>query len=101
MERAESCKATNSFGTGVTMSDEFFLAVVLPLIFLLTGMVLLVGAARQWTRTRAFLSRAKAAVGEVIALEKIPPQQPGADEYESYAPVVAFKNRYGQIVRTE
>lgn len=66
------------------MSDAFFLSFVLPIIFLLAGIALLIGAALHWTRTRALLAKARGAVGEVIALEKIPPQQPGGDEFESY-----------------
>ena len=81
------------------MSDEFFLTVVFPLVFLTVGIVLLTTAAKHWTRTRTFVSRAKTAVGEVVGQETIPPQQPGSDEYESYAPVVVFKNIYGHDVR--
>ena len=81
------------------MSDEFFLAFVLPSIFLVVGIVLLASAAYHWARTKALLAKGRDAVGEVVALEVIPPQQPGADEYESYAPVVTFKTAYGQNVR--
>ena len=81
------------------MSDEFFLAFALPSIFLLVGIVLLASAAYYWTRTRALLTKGRDAVGKVVALEIIPPQQPGADEYESYAPIVMFKTAYGQDVR--
>lgn len=81
------------------MSDEFFLVVVLPGIFLAAGIVLLVSAVSHWIRTKALLAKGRDAVGEVIALAVIPPQQPGADQYESYAPVVAFKTAYGYDVR--
>lgn len=39
------------------MSDEFFLTFVAPLIFLLTGIVLLVSAATRRAQTLAFLGR--------------------------------------------
>lgn len=81
------------------MSDDFFLTLVLPIIFLLSGIALLAGAAYHWARTQAFLAKARDGFGKVVALEKIPPQQPGSDQYESYAPVVAFKTAYGQDVQ--
>lgn len=81
------------------MSEDFFLTSVLPIMFLLIGLGLLSGAGYHWATTRTFLAKARNTFGEVVALKKIPPQQPGADEYESYAPVVVFKNGYGQEVR--
>ena len=81
------------------MSDEIVLTYVLPIIFLLIGTGLLAGAAYHWAGTRRFLTKASKASGEVIALEVIPPQQPGADEYESYAPVVSFRTGFGQNVK--
>src|SRR3990167_9257646 len=82
-----------------TMSNEFFLSFVAPLTFPVTGIVLLVSAARHRARTIAFLSKAREATGEVIALEEVPPQQPGADELETYAPVIVFTTGSGQEVR--
>ncbi len=83
------------------MSDEFFLNYVLPLLFLLIGIVLLVKAASHGNRTRAFLAGARESTGEVIALEEVPPQQPGADQLETYRPVVVFTAEGGRQVRFE
>lgn len=83
------------------MSDEFFLSYVLPLVFLLVGIVLLTKAVRHAQRTRAFLTSARESTGEVIALEETPPQQPGADQDETYRPVVVFTAENGQRVRFE
>ena len=71
----------------------------LPIIFLLAGIALLSAAIYHWNETRTLLSKTRDAVGEVIALEKIPPQEPCADQYESYAPVIAFKTIAGQNVQ--
>ena len=57
----------------MTMSDEFFLSFVGPLLFLVTGIVLFISAARHRTLTLAFLAEAREAIGEVIALEEVPP----------------------------
>ncbi len=81
------------------MSDEFFLSFVAPLIFLVSGIMLLAGAWRHRARTIAFLSKAREATGKVIALEEAPPQQPGADELETYAPVIVFTTHSGQKTR--
>ena len=70
------------------MSEEVFLNRVLPLIFLLVGIGLLVGAAVNVARTRDFLGRAAAAKGEVVALEEEPPTD--AQELPTYRPVVTF-----------
>jgi hypothetical protein len=70
------------------MSEELFLSRVLPLIFLLCGIALSIAAARHALRTRAFLSTAVEAVGEVVALEQELPMEPG--EPHSYRPVVSF-----------
>lgn len=81
------------------MSDEFFLVFVLPLLFLVTGIALLIGAARHGARTLAFLAKAREAMGDVVALEEVPPQQPGEIESVTYAPVIAFAANNGQKVR--
>jgi hypothetical protein len=83
------------------MSDEFFLNYVLPLMFLVTGIALLVNAARHWMQTRSFLAGAHEVAGEVVALKKEPSSQSGADEAETYRPVVVFKTRTGRQERFE
>jgi hypothetical protein len=55
----------------VAMSDEFFLSFIAPLIFLVSGIMLLASAARHWARTLALLAGAREAVGEVIALGRV------------------------------
>ncbi|OGT21787.1 MAG: hypothetical protein A2V90_08010 [Gammaproteobacteria bacterium RBG_16_57_12] len=79
--------------------EEFFLDYVLPLIFLMTGIALLVSAAYRRAQTLAFLARARETTGEVIALEEVPPQEPGAGELETYAPVVVFTADNGRKVK--
>ncbi|NMG74408.1 DUF3592 domain-containing protein [Aromatoleum diolicum] len=79
------------------MSDEFFLGVVLPVIFLLAGGGLLATAARHGVRTRAFLDQAREAAGEVVALEEEPAMEVG--DSRTYRPVVAFAMDSGQQVR--
>lgn len=79
------------------MSDEFFLGVVLPVIFLLVGTGLLTIAARQAARTRAFLETAKEAPGEVVALEEEPAMEAG--DPRTYRPVVSFTPGGGAQLR--
>ena len=81
------------------MSDEFFLTLVAPIIFLLTGIILLISAVYRRARTLAFLAKSLETTGEVTALEEVPPQQPGATELESYAPVVVFTANDGRKVQ--
>jgi len=71
------------------MSDEIALGWLLPLVFLGSGFALLGGATAHAVRTRAFLARAAAAAGEVIALAEEPPTE--AAELPTYRPVVAFE----------
>ncbi|MGH8284501.1 MAG: hypothetical protein ACRETT_01895 [Steroidobacteraceae bacterium] len=56
------------------MSDEVALRYVIPLIFLLSGAGLLIGALVLLVRTRMFLARAAETVGQVVA-------QAGADTH--------------------
>lgn len=70
------------------MSEAFFLDRVLPLIFLASGLALLIAAARHALRTRAYLGVASETAGEVVALEEEPAMEPG--EPRSYRPVVSF-----------
>jgi hypothetical protein len=83
------------------MSDEFFLDHVIPLVFLVTGMVLLIGATRHGKRTRAFLCKACEVTGTVIAMEEVAPQNPGASELETYRPVIVFTSREGHQAQFE
>jgi len=76
------------------MTEEFALTRLIPLVFLLSGIGLLIAAARYVRRTRAFLSRAAEATGEVVALEKEPAT--GTGDLCTYRPVVSFQSRSGQ-----
>lgn len=71
------------------MSDEVVLGLILPLIFLLCGIGLLIGATSHLRRTRAFLATAVETTGQVVALEEEPPTEPG--ERCTYRPVVSFE----------
>lgn len=81
------------------MSEEVILSRIIPLVFLLSGIGLLIGATLNFTRTRAFLARAAEAIGEVVALEEEPPTEPG--ESHTYRPVVSFQIGANQRVRFE
>ena len=83
------------------MTDEMFLNYILPLVFLLTGLIFLISAVRNTKKTRIFLAKAHQTTGEVIALETVPSSQPGADQLETYRPVVAFTDDVGRTVRFE
>lgn len=83
------------------MSDKFFLAYGLPLVFLLIGIVLLLKAVRHGRQTRAFRAKAHEAIGEVVAIKKVPPQNPGENDVETYRPVLTFLTSSGQQVRFE
>jgi len=71
------------------MSEEIVLTLVIPLIFIVCGVGLLTGAGRYLVRTRAFLAKAKETIGEVVALEKVPPTE--SSELPTYRPVVSFR----------
>ena len=81
------------------MSDELFLSRLLPLIFLGCGLALLAAAARILRRTGAFLRRAVATTGEVVALETVPPTD--SQELPTYRPTVAFTIGSTQRIRFE
>lgn len=81
------------------MSDLVALTFVLPLVFNVSGAVLLVLAARRYAQTRRFLADALPAWGKVVALEEVPPQQ--ADESATYRPVVVFEADASQSIRFE
>lgn len=78
------------------MSDEFFLGTILPLLFLLIGLVLLGNGVGHGRRTRAFLGKARAATGRVIALERVPAS---SDEQETWRPVIEFTTDRGYPAR--
>lgn len=80
------------------MISVFFLGYILPIIFLLIGITLLFHAVKQRVQTLAFLSKAFEATGEVIDLKAVPSQQPGADQWETYAPVISFTSQNGQKI---
>jgi Protein of unknown function (DUF3592) len=71
------------------MSEEMVLSRIIPLIFLLSGIGLLITATRQVTRTRAFLARAAEAPGRIVALEEEPATEPG--DARTHRPVVSFQ----------
>lgn len=79
------------------MSDEMFLGVVLPVIFLLVGIGLLATATRHGLHTRVFLDKAREAAGEVVALEEEPAMEAG--DSRTYRPVVSYATGSGQRVR--
>jgi hypothetical protein len=75
------------------MADEFFLSFVVPFIFLATGIVLLISAARHRARTLLFLAKAREATGVVIAIKSVAGDPDGMI---TYAPVVAFTTDNGR-----
>src|SRR5688572_5990495 len=81
------------------MSEDVILGQIIPLVFLISGIGLLIGAALKFTRTRAFLAKAAQAIGEVVALDEEPPTEPG--ESPTYRPVVSFQIDAHQTVRFE
>ena len=81
------------------MSDDIVLSLVIPLIFLFCGSGLLTGGGVRLLRTRAFLSKTKETVGEIVALKKVLP----VDSYEqaTYRPVVSFRVGTSSPIRFE
>lgn len=71
------------------MSDEAALRYVIPLIFLLSGAGLLIGALVMLARTRAFLARAAETMGQVVALDEELPLEAG--DPHTYRPIVSFQ----------
>lgn len=81
------------------MSDQLALAVVIPFIFSFSGGMLLVFAVRRLVQTRQFLADALPALGRVIALEEVLPQQP--DDSATYRPIIVFETAASQSIRFE
>jgi hypothetical protein len=83
------------------VSEAFFLSYVLPLVFLVTGIALLINAVRHWMQTRLFLAGAHEVPGEVVELKREWSHGGDSDETETYRPVVVFKTRTGRQERFE
>lgn len=81
------------------MSEDVILSRIIPLVFLLSGIGLLIGAALNFTRTRAFLTSATEAIGEVVALVEEPPTDP--EDSVTYRPVVSFHTGENRRVQFE
>lgn len=79
------------------MDENVFLAYVIPVIFLLSGVGLLIGGFVSAATTRAFLGQAVETRGEVVALEEEPPTESG--EAVMYRPVITYALPSGQKVR--